>query len=309
MTRHSLVYVFSFGFSTFAAIFYSFVADKISIIAIACLFSSVIYLSLISTTLLDIESKTKRFQNFLLDFQLQRNRAISMLVDELHRPSVRLLSNRLELVKSLGTEIRSRSPKSEIPIVFVGAIALQTPDEADDSIEQSLAYDDEDEQSPYQVYQGALEEAASKSIPIQRFVQLPDEDEIRTRSKKWARDYLRWLENQSSQMSRNDNFILINSPRSPKWGAAGARILLAESIYDITYKGGVTIHIRDSRIVNTQKEKVVLSVLSGRLSNVVTYCSEIRKAKVLFGAVNANGLDEMAMLVTRTKALIEETFH
>ena len=297
MSRQALIYALSFGFSTCAAIIYSFIADELSLHVITVLFSAVVYLSYVSTTLLDVEATLGRFRGISDDLQGQRRATVWAMLDTLHRPSARVIHDQVSLVNEVGRAIRENTRFGSGAAVFVGAVSLQTPSEDTDARASALIYEDDEEQSPFQIYQGILEEAASRNATIVRFVSLPKREELQGRSTKWANDYARWLENQISQINRNASFFLVDSPRCPRWGSAGARILVGENIFDITRKGGGTMQIRDERIATLQSEKVVQSALAGDRSNVTVYSSDKQLAEARFPGVNIHDEDEYKVFI------------
>ena len=290
MSRQALIYALSFGFSTVAAIIYSFIANDLSLHVIVVLFSSVVFLSYTSTTLLDIETTLVNFSEVSKDLQTQWRITVRAMLDNLHRPSACVINNQISLVNEVGRAIRENIKISNGETIFVGAASLQTPAEGTDIKNTNLIYEGDEEQSPFQIYQGVLEEAASRNAKIIRYVSLLQPDEISRRSPKLANDYVRWLANQAGQINRNSNFFLVDSPRCPRWGSTGATILAGENIFDITMKGGGTIQIRDQRITDFQSEKLVQSAMAGDPSNVTVYSSDHQLAKARF--LGANIKDE-----------------
>ena len=292
---HQIVqYLLTFSFSTGAAIYYSVFWDNISYTYMFVLLVSVINLAFISSSLLTIENEIHLFLRFKTSYRGDIDAVLRRLIEGLHRPSVSKISTPLELVQKIGTEIRIACEISTptTGITFVGAVSLQTPDEGS-KLEPVQVDEGEDQQSPFQIYQGALEEATSRRVFTQRFVNLPTSDELKARSHSVSADYMRWLKNQISQISRNEQNFLVDTPRAPKWGVAGARIILNESMFDITHKNGMSLHLRDQRIAEMQTQKIRTAALSGSPKNVTVYCKEKDIGEATFPGTNIVDIEAM----------------
>ena len=175
-------------------------------------------------------------------------------------------------IKAADSILNTVNNKNEIPkqIVFIGAASLQTPPEGldENDIIDYEDVEDESKQSPHQIYRGALEAASTKSVRIVRFVNLFSADHSSTRSKSVQSDYVKWLKNQYNQIARNPNFIIIDSPRVPRWGAGGARIITYDTVIDLTHKEGCALFIRDPFLAQTQSDLIYEDAFSAMPANI-----------------------------------------
>ncbi len=273
MSRQVIQYAVTFGASTLISIYYALFSSEISLVYMLMLLMATVNLALISAMLIVVDDSLKNLQNYVIDFKAELNICIVNLISRLHRPSAALIVNSSDLVKSIANSIRETTEDTadRVGVLFLGATSLQTAPEGDAEVSTLTNYEDEDGQSPHQIYQGALEEATSKKSPIVRLVSLPTVEEMLSRSRSVQTDYSRWLRNQLSQLARNENYLLIDTPRTPKWGVSGMRVISGENIYDITHKNGIAIHIRDVRIAVAQTEKIVKGAFSGAKANIIIY--------------------------------------
>jgi hypothetical protein len=151
-------------------------------------------------------------------------------------------------------------------IVFFGAVALQSPSDDWRHDEETGAT-----LSPHQVYHGALEEIASKGIPLARFVGLLTKDEFKNRSAAVKKRYQHWLSSQRSQMKRNPNFVLIDSPRATKWGATGGGIMSATRMIQFTHRKGFAFILHDDRLMTAIAEPTIEEITKAQSKNIKAY--------------------------------------
>ena len=150
-------------------------------------------------------------------------------------------------------------------LLFFGAAGLQTVKDAD------YVPVGEDELSPGQIYHGALEEVASKSLPIGRFVSLLTHEEYVSRSPEVRETYVQWLDAQKAQMKRNPNFVLLDSKRAPKWGATGASVLTSECMIQFSHANGAAVILYDDRLVSDFILKTIGSINNSLSANLRVY--------------------------------------
>lgn len=306
MSSQVKLYGLTFAASTVFAIYYSFYSSEISILYMMLLLVSATMLAVLSSTVLVVEREMIKYSEYFTDFEYEKDICIFELFDSIHRPTIMLLPNSTETAIKVGLSVRNLIHNDgDDTIVFLGAASLQTPPEGTADGVSSIVYDDEENESPHQVYQGALEEATSKKANMIRYARLPSVDDVKNRSRDVRSDYTRWLRNQISQLERNENYFLVNSPRAPKWGAAGARIISGEDIFDLTHKNGAAIYIRDATIAQSQAEIIRKGVFSGKIGNIRIYNKNSDGISIFgLGASGANIKDlkkELADLLTAIK--------
>jgi len=196
------------------------------------------------------------------------------VVQQFRRPLVTLENRPEKVAEVIADAIRAvlkRSTDQRRSITFFGAASLQTPAKGWIPVRPSDTFDQEEQQSPHQIYQGALEAAASSRAHVDRYVHLMSDREFEKRSSAVKNDYLRWLKNQISQMTRNENYVLIDSPRAPQWGASGARIMAGEVFVDLTHKSGAAVVIRDELIAKEQLRSGEEEARSAKPENITLY--------------------------------------
>lgn len=194
---------------------------------------------------------------------------IHAVVEKLRRPLISMSDDPEKVSLMVANLIRDMSStKVEgFNIIFLGAAGLQLGKNR-----SLIDYDIDDKKSdPALLYQGALEELSSKSASIARVVKMMTHEEFLLRGPDAQEKYLVWLGNQRSQMQRNSNYRLINSPRAPKWGAPNASILLSDAMATISNKNGVTYVIKDPYISRKLASAAFTEIYSGEKDNISIY--------------------------------------
>ena len=156
-------------------------------------------------------------------------------------------------------------------LIFLGAASLQTPTVG---LEERKFSRSEVEEAPDQVYHGALEEIASKSLRVGRFTGLLGIEEFRNRSLGVRNRYLSWLKSQLGQMKRNPNYILVDCQRAPKWGALGAMIVCLDQFIQFSHPTGAALSIRDRRLVLAIVRSSIIDIQQSKQTNLKAYVGD-----------------------------------
>ncbi len=264
----------SYQFGTFGAFStgtlrsYALFACSSALVALAVLL--VVYIQWLQYAANDYVSK-------MAEIDYVENRHCKDLIQHFRRPLVSLETkpeNVAEVAAGAIRDVLKRSTEEGRRVIFFGAASLQTPPKGWVPV-RAEGVDAEDEQSPHQIYQGALEAAASSRAHVERYVRLIGK-EFDNRSITAKNDYVKWLKNQLSQMTRNENFVLIDSTRAPKWGTSGARIMAGEVLIDLTHKSGAAIVIRDERIAAEQIASGIKAAISVQQPGNLTVYSKVQ---------------------------------
>ncbi len=215
-------------------------------------------------------------------------RTLSVIVDTNYRPMVRLLHSPDEVSLAARDLITARE---NIPIflngkvIFLGAAANQS----DRSRRESLVISEDSERTPAQVYQGAVEEAMSKSSPIYRIVSLLTLEEFSERSLTKKRQYISWIGNQIAQLKRNPNYILLDNRRAPKWGSSGAAILSSSGYLQFTGAGGRALFVRDEWLSRHMMTAIMTNLNGARIENKAAYTQMEKEEISLYSNDNQFG--------------------
>lgn len=193
------------------------------------------------------------------------------LVTIYYRPLVRLLRGH-DQVALASRELIIESEKDPIflngLVIFLGAASNQS----DKSQRDSLAnFSEENERTPAQVYQGAIEELMGHSVPVIRVISLLTSNEFDERSIEKKKQYLSWLRNQIAQLKRNRNYVIYENKRAPKWGSSSASIFTSKGFLQFTSSIGDALLVKDAWISRHLIESVMLELAKANPSNKTAY--------------------------------------
>lgn len=215
-------------------------------------------------------------------------RRLSIIVDIYYRPMVRLLHSHDEVslaARDLITDKRNTSIFLNGKVIFLGAAANQS----DRSRRESLVISEDSERTPAQVYQGAVEEAMSKLSPIYRIVSLLTLEDFSKRSLAKKRQYLSWIANQTAQLKRNKNYILLDNKRAPKWGASGAAIFSSIGYLQFTSAGGRALFVRDEWLSRHMMATIMANLSEAKAENKAAYTQMEKEEISLYSNDNQFG--------------------
>jgi hypothetical protein len=187
------------------------------------------------------------------------------------RPLATVLTNPNAMARESADLVRNSLKLGDIEgyrLIFLGAASLQT---ATIGLEERKFSRSEVEEAPDQVYHGALEEIASKSLRVGRFISLLKTEEFRNRNPVVRNRYLSWLTSQLGQMKRNPNYILVDCQRAPKWGALGAMIISQDQLIQFSHPNGAALSIRDRRLVLAIVRSSIIEIQQSKQTNLKAY--------------------------------------
>lgn len=249
--------------------------DRIGYVTIplySILVSCLVIILLVSNIVTERESLIHSFVDTDNDNSSAYLSMVVSIIEKLRRPLISVSDDPEQVSLMIANLIRnmgkgSASKVEGFNIVFLGAAGLQLG-----KTRSVVDYDIDDKKSdPALLYQGALEELSSKSVAVARIVNMMEHDEFISRGSDIQEKYLNWLHNQRSQMQRNPNYRLINSPRAPKWGAPNASILLSDAMATISNKNGVTYVIKDPYVSRRIANAAFDEIYSGNKENISIY--------------------------------------
>jgi hypothetical protein len=265
------------------ALIYARYSTAINVSALASILLTGVGLACLSGVKIEINKSFESFLNSTEEFNREKGIYLRMMVEQLHAPHVKLISDQKTLFQDVTKILRTTldNENETDPIVFFGSASLQTPVENVSIASKSLTYKNDDSDIlPHEIYHGLIEEATSRKTHIVRYIRLLEKKQFKKRSLPIQRDYVRWLKNQLSQIKRNHNYLLIDTPRAPLWGATSSRLMCGGEIFDFTYKDGVTLFIRDSRIAKSQTQIILRGALDGLPENVRVFNFEKALKKI-----------------------------
>ena len=254
----------------------------------------------------ELESVTARYllneRHASTDFRF----LLREVVLERKRPLVWVETELSSVVAEAANLIRSSPRHMDVlgyKLVFVGAVGLQVPPTGRDF--RMDVSDDEDRISPHQVYHGALEEIASREVPVARFISLLTEREFEARSPAIRNRFLLWLEAQRGQMLRNSKFQLIDSPRAPKWGATGGSIVSSRRWLQLTHGRGAALIVDDDRMVESLLASIATDIYAGNKENIHVYQKERSERSEALNVYDAGDIERLDLLIASyTKSLV-----
>lgn len=232
---------------------------------------------------------------------------------------------RLEVVKGLDAVCRSAAELIEEAhaekreenrfITFYGSASLSTvdPERRRFGRRRERESEDEETQTPEQIYSGALEAAASDQVRIRRYIRLFTVKEFESRGRAVRKEYFEWIGNQAYQLGRNPNLRLTNSIRAPVWGGNISRIMSHRRVLEVVGDGDAGLLLVSVDLAETFRRQSRLSVLGGEGAVILpVHYGQTKPARTLEGewaTVRDFTRRELEPLKDALAAFIEEQAH